>query len=506
MTPPAQEVSDTSLRAARAGVAMSVAVLAMALGSGIQAVLYLSRFGTTERTDAFFGAFALYTVFGVFTQAIRITSVPLLVGPGRMRGRQFASTLGVIAIPVLVACLALAGPLARALAPGVSPAARTVTVVGVRILGAAMVLQLGAAGAATLLAVWDRFDMIAGGYIAGAGAGLVAYFVAVAPAGELALGWSMLAMAVVTFVWMAICVRRAWQPGREAPSTGRARPLSKAAVILGRTLVYFVLNGLFLVTLAYASHQDAGDATVFSYAYLFASYLVAGTGLAVGISRVPAMSEGAQRGWRDVLADTVPGGFRYAMLVAAPAMAGLVAAGASLIGDLFPEQLPARDVETLQTFGALLMAWVVAALFVNFILPALFALGRARLVNVLSIPMVVLHVLATIAGERLFGLEGIVGAMFLAPLVFGLTLLAVAGGSRRAKTLVATARDAIAFPALAAVAFGVADALTIPLPAGIGSALLIAAIGSVLYVLGLRLAAPRQLAVLLGTRRRTAST
>jgi hypothetical protein len=95
--------------------------------------------------------------------------------------------------------------------------------------------------------------------------------------------------------------------------------------------------------------------------------------------------------------------------------------------------------------------------------------------------------------------------MFLAPLVFGLTLLAVAGGARRGKTLAATARDAVAFPALAAVAFGLAAALAIPLPEGVGSALLIAAIGSALYVVGLRLAAPRQLAVLLSTRRRAAS-
>ena len=38
-----------------------------------------------------------------------------------------------------------------------------------------MILQLWAAGGATLLAVRDRFDRIAGAYIAGAVAGLVVY-------------------------------------------------------------------------------------------------------------------------------------------------------------------------------------------------------------------------------------------------------------------------------------------------------------------------------------------
>ena len=52
---------------ARAGAVMGLATLAMAGASAIQAVLYLSSFGLTARTDAFFAAFSLYTVFGVFT-------------------------------------------------------------------------------------------------------------------------------------------------------------------------------------------------------------------------------------------------------------------------------------------------------------------------------------------------------------------------------------------------------------------------------------------------------
>ena len=77
--------------------------------------------------------------------------------------------------------------------------------------------------------------------------------------------------------------------------------------------MYLAFNALYLVTVAFASRYQAGDATVLSYAYLYASYLVAGTGFALGMSRVADMRRGVLADWREVIADTVPGGFRYAM-------------------------------------------------------------------------------------------------------------------------------------------------------------------------------------------------
>ena len=72
--------ADTRLKHARGGVAMAIATFAMAGSSGIQAMLYLSAFGVSGQTDGFFAAFAPYAAFGVFSQSIRVTSVPLLVG------------------------------------------------------------------------------------------------------------------------------------------------------------------------------------------------------------------------------------------------------------------------------------------------------------------------------------------------------------------------------------------------------------------------------------------
>ena len=139
---------------AKAGVVMAAATFAMAAASGIQAALYLHSNGIDGRTDGFFVAFALYTVFGVFSQSIRVTSAPLLIDPKRsLPLREFAATLGLIAVPVALLTIPLAHPLSLLLAPGLSDADRAVTQEALPILGGAMILQLWAAGGGP---TWSR--------------------------------------------------------------------------------------------------------------------------------------------------------------------------------------------------------------------------------------------------------------------------------------------------------------------------------------------------------------
>ena len=189
-------------------MAMSLATFAMAAASAAQAVLYLSLFGATAQTDGFFVAFAVYTTFGVFSQSLRLTSVPLLIEPAaRLTAREFAAGLGVVAVPVLLLTEPLAGRFASVIAPGLGSSGRSVTESALMILGPAMVLQLWAAGAATVLAVRGKFSAVAKSYIAGAAAGLIVFLLLMETAGELTLGWSMLAMAVVTASSMGLGVR-----------------------------------------------------------------------------------------------------------------------------------------------------------------------------------------------------------------------------------------------------------------------------------------------------------
>ncbi len=490
---------------AHAGVAMAIATLAMGATSGIQALLYLSAFGVGARTDGFFVAFALYTSFGVFSQSIRVTSAPLLVGERpRLTPVEFGIALISIAIPVAIATIPLAGPVAALLAPGLGEAGRGVTESALPVLGIAMILQLLAAGGATLLAVRDRFDRIALSYIAGAVSGLGVYLAVAGSADELSLGWSMLAMAVVTSALMIDGVRssRVDSAAGSLAAAIRPRRIARCAwLVLGSTAIYLAFNGLYVITLAFASKYGAGGATVLSYAYLFASYLVAGTGFALGMSRIADMRRGALADWREVIADTVPAGFRYAMLIVAPALAALIAGGATLIGEVLPSSFDPSQVTQLKVFGALLCAWTVAALLVNLLLPALFALGRAKIVNALAPLVVVLHIAVTALAGTLFGVNGVVGAFFVVPLAFAVVLLVV--GARSASVPIARelARDGLQFAFAAAACFGIGAAVGHAVASGLAAPLLTIGIGSLLYGALTPWLAPQQVRLLVGAVR-----
>jgi peptidoglycan biosynthesis protein MviN/MurJ (putative lipid II flippase) len=489
---------------ASAGVAMAVATLSMAAASGLQALLYLNSFGINGRTDGFFVAFALYTIVGVFSQSIRMTSANLLIGERpRLVPVEYATCLGLIAMPMLILTIPLASPFAHLLAPGLDAADRAVTANALPLLGIAAAMQLWSAGAATFLAVRDRFNAIAGAYIAGAAVGLLAYVVVSPLANELVLGWSMLAMATTTLIVMLLSLRGA-RPERvpTRPSFSPSRLVSMSGLILARTAIYLVFNALYMVTLAFASGYAEGDATVLSYAYLFASYLVAATAFALGLSRIADMRRGALGEWREVLADTVPSGFRYSMLVVAPAMAALVVAGAPLIGDLLPHSFDAADVETLRTFAALLAPWVVAALLVNLLLPALLALGRGRLVNAMAPGLLIVHVGATALGGALWGSDGVVGAAFVAPAAFAVVLFLVGTRDERRWPLARTlASEGGRLAAFAAASFAGGALISALVASGPAEAILAGVLGCALYVLCLRLAVPRLLQVMVSALR-----
>jgi peptidoglycan biosynthesis protein MviN/MurJ (putative lipid II flippase) len=499
---PTAHKEDLREKHAHAGLAMAVATLAMAAASGIQALLYLSSFGVGARTDGFFVAFALYTSFGVFSQSIRVTSAPLLVGARpRLTAGEFALALLAISVPVGLATIPLAGPLAGLLAPGVGNAGREVAESALPILGLAMILQLWAAGGATLLAVRDRFDRIAFSYIAGAVTGLVVYVAVSGPTGELSLGWSMLAMAVVTSATMLDGVRTSGFDLGIRGGGALGALARRVGLVLGSTLIYLAFNGLYVITLAFASNYGAGGATVLSYAYLFASYLVAGTGFALGMSRIADMRRGALADWREVIADTVPAGFRYSMLIVAPALAALIAGGATLVGEVLPASFDGSQIDQLKIFAALLCTWTVAALLVNLLLPALFALGRARIVNLLAPALVVLHIAVTALGGALFGVNGVVGAFFVVPAAFAVTLLLV--GAKRASGPIAAelARDGLRFALAAAVCFGLGALLGESLASGLATPLLTLGAGTVFYACLTPWLAPDQVRLLVAAVR-----
>jgi peptidoglycan biosynthesis protein MviN/MurJ (putative lipid II flippase) len=381
------------------------------------------------------------------------------------------------------------------------------------VLGMAMVLQLWAAGAATVLAIRGRFGTIAGAYMSGAAVGLATFLILMGSAGVQTLGFSMAAMSVLTCLWMlagvrasgglgpwpAEVARRPVQPFQ--PWAGRpAALLRDCATVLGRTAIYLAFNVLFVITLAFASKSSAGSATVLSYAYLFASYLVAGTGMALGMSSIPDLTRQARAQRRVLVAATVPRGFRYAMLLVAPALAALIVAGAPLVHAVLPKSLSSAEVSTLQTFAALLAPWTIAALLVNFLLPVLLAFGRTRLLGALAPALLALHVLATATGTALWGVDGAVGAMWVAPacLAAALLLSGAGAGTEARRVLRELGGDGARFIALAALAFGAGWAAGSALEGELAAAVVAGAVGCAAYAGGLLVVARAQVEVLVG--------
>ena len=343
---PSGHKEDLREKHAHAGVAMAIATFAMAAASGIQAVLYLSSFGIGGRTDGFFVAFALYTSFGVFSQSIRVTSAPLLVGDRpRLAAGEFALVLVAIAVPVAIATIPLAGPLAGAAGTGprrgrprghrIGPAdprrGDDPAALGRR--------RRDPAGRPRPLRSHRRRLHRRRGR----------------RPGRLRRGLRRRRRALARLVDAGDGGRHLRRDARRRPRSASGscqRPSASIAAlagssaasgcVLGRTFVYLAFNGLYVVTLAFASNYGAGDATVLSYAYLFASYLVAAPASRSACRASPTCARGALADWREVIADTVPPGFRYAMLLVAPALAALIAGGATLIGEVLPGQLRRR--------------------------------------------------------------------------------------------------------------------------------------------------------------------
>jgi peptidoglycan biosynthesis protein MviN/MurJ (putative lipid II flippase) len=312
----------------------------------------------------------------------------------------------------------------------------------------------------------------------------------------------MLAMAVVTSAVMFDGLRVSRTRGEGLRIVGGVRRAVRCVwMVLSSTAVYLAFNCLYVITLAFASKYGAGGATVLSYAYLFASYLVAATGFALGMSRIADMTRSATTSGRELIASTVPGGFRYSMLLVAPALGALIAGGATLIGEVLPASFDPSQVTQLRVFTALLCAWTVAALLVNLLLPALFALGRTRLVNGLAPVVVLLHAAVTALGGILFGVNGVVGAFCVVPAAFAAVLLLAGAGRGWPAISRELIRDGLRFAACAALAFGIGVFVATSFFHGLVAPLVAMAVGLGLYGLTSTQLAPRQIRLLVGAVR-----
>src|SRR3954468_1240133 len=178
--------------------ATSLGILAVAVTSAAEVLLFLHRFGTTPRTDGVFAAFALYTLVTVFAQILRTSAVPLITGPNApIRPPDFAVAVTAMAGLVALAGVLGSGALADVLARSVSEPGRELTAASLRLLAPAMALQVLGAGMAVIGARRGRLRAVGYAYVAANIAGLVAFLLVASSTAERSLAWCVLAGSIV---------------------------------------------------------------------------------------------------------------------------------------------------------------------------------------------------------------------------------------------------------------------------------------------------------------------
>ena len=468
------KVLSSSNSATRHAALNGGALATVALGSGIQVALYLRDFGATHRTDGVIAAIAVYSLVVVLGQLLRTTAVPLLSGERPVLSNvEFGWGVGVIALLVAVLCAALASLIAHFIAGASGSTGRHVAAQALVIMAPAIGLQVAGSGVAVAGAVRGRLGAVSLAFIGSSVAGLLGFFLLRASA-ELVLAWANLIGSVGLIVGLLVGVRVTLHP---PPG---ARRLIAATLALVRSIplpASFVF--MYPLTLALAPHDRPGQITLFGLAFTACSYLAGFTGQALSMVDAVALSrlDGAAIAERRAV---VIRSFRSSLLLAAPGIGIAAVAGGPIVHAL----VPARAHGSSLGFGVdivLLIPWLVATLGVWATLPALisghYGLDGRRL-DAAFAGLVVLHVVASLVGRAVWGFDGVVIAMAIAPAAFtaaGLRMAVPSAASRLLQQLgVVGAAAAVSFGVLELASRAVADGSVV-------SAVVASVIGAAVY-------------------------
>ena len=432
------------------GVLTALSTLIVSGAAAGAGVLLAQRFGRTDATDGFFAAYGVYGVITLAAFALRVVVLPDLAradADGRLRDElgAYSATLALVALPAVVVTAALAEPIGDA--AGSSEAQSHAFADALPWLIGAGGLQLFAAVAAAALGARDSYGTPAAGYAAGALAGL-GLFAALPDHGPVALAWGLvLSGAITTAVGVAGLARRGALP-RPGPLRLGARlwQLTRGASFpVALQLLYTIAN-------LRALHLGSGEATTFTYAYIFAAFLVAATASSLStISSVPLTRRGLSP--ESAAAHVVHTSWlSLVLIVAGTGVFALV--GGEVVSRVLGESYSGAVASDLVRAVVWFAPWMVVSIAVTLTFPLLFVLekpgvlvGASVLVPALQVP------LAWVLGDA-FGLPGLALSLAITSLV-GLALL-MGALSRRTLGLAAAGlgRLALVEAVLAALSFG----------------------------------------------------
>ncbi len=466
---------------------------------GVLALLVAQIFGKTTETDAFFAAYSLYSLGVTFAQSFRLTAVASLVESpgGEAIARMFGAAtvmIAVVALPMVV----FAGPTGELLIPH-DP---TGTAPGVlRILWVALAGQLLVGMLLAALMVRGRFTLIG---VASMAMGLVS--VATFLATQSALGIDAAAAGLAAgSVWLAAVLalglrRSGWRVSpRDAGHLGTfareaGRLVYASATFVGSTLVY-------VVAVALAGREGAGEATLFAYAFMLSTMLLGVTGNVAALVRAPSLVAGADRVERT--AATAIASVRFTAILAGPLIALALLVGTPLIELALGSGFSEDDIASILATLVLLVGWMLGSAAGLFAVVELLARRELRRLALLAVALVALVGCLAAAGAAVAGIEGIAVGLSVATVAIAALQLRLAFGRLWRSTAAQMLRDTLRQVVALALAFAPSTLLVVV--AGDGAAQLVAAglLAVGLTALATHRAWPGEAAVLTGLVRRS---
>jgi O-antigen/teichoic acid export membrane protein len=394
----------------------AITALAIAVQTGLAAivgVVIARELGRTAETDGFFAAYGVFIVLALAASAVRVTVLPRLARARDDRRLSaetaaYAVSIAVVAIPVLVAGIALARPIADVLTGSGPDEALDAAAEALPWMILAGIGQFTAGLLASALAALDDYVVAAAGYVAGSVAGLVLILLRIEAEGTIAVAWGMaLNATIATLVPAAWLARRAHSEAmpRSAPRADLARTGGRLLELLSGAALPFALQAVYLVCLPLAAREGVGAVTSFGYAYLLASGIVAITASSLGlVTSVPLTRAGLDpaRVARHVDASS------WLALVVVAATAGVFAvAGADIVERVLG---PSYSHDVGSQIGQLVVAlapFMVVSVALSVTFPLVFIARRAGRLPVIAGIVLVVHVPLAVVGQVVAGLWGL---------------------------------------------------------------------------------------------------
>jgi O-antigen/teichoic acid export membrane protein len=455
----------------------AVTALAIAVQTGLAAVvgvIIARELGRTAETDGFFAAYGVFIVFALAANAFRVTLLPRLARArdgGRLSSETvaYAVAMATVAVPALVVAILAAHPIADVLTGSGPTEALDAAAEALPWMVVAGIGQFVAGLLASALAALDDYVVAAVGYVTGSVAGLALIVLRVNQDGTIAVAWGMaLNAAIATLlpaVWLARRARSEAMPAAAARAdlSGTGTRLLE---LLGGAALPFALQAIYLVCLPLAAREGVGAVTSFGYAYLLAAGVVGVTASSLGlVTSVPLTrtSLDPSRVARHVDASS------WLALVVVAATAGVFAvAGAEIVervlGSSYGEGVGAQIGRLVVAFAPYMV--VSVALSVTF--PVVFVAQRAGRLPLVALAVVTAHVPIAFAGQAVAGLRGLAIALAISTalalgwLLVLLDALRATAGDLLTATVVVGATAAASF-AVCAWLLGPAAAATLAL-------------------------------------------